>query len=250
MNESRVLSLCPAFFDREIMMERIRRDTADAVFAAGLPTGRLKSLRHPDADLALSIRFKRSRWEYVCYDQREVRTRQVEGLILVGGAHVGSFAIVELDIPLLTGRWSFFDQMDSRSSADYQLAETLLAHWIDPAEVSDVGNIVELRRLWMAQTAALKPWLRKALELVLQDIFGDRSLLILKAFPLEYEGSVSADNKIRFLARQRAMMRFYSTTIGVQPLPGESGGAGWMYAIPEGMRNYVDEPRVEPIAEH
>jgi len=227
-------------------MKRVPRGAGDAVFFTGVPRGRFRLLRHPDGDLA--VRFKRSRWEFVCYDYRDVRSRQIDGLIVVGGKHVGSLSIMELDIPYFTDRASLFDQMDSRSLADCQLGETLLSHWADPAEVSNAGPVVELRRLWMAPTAAGKPWLRRAIELVLEDVFGDRSLLLLKAFPLEYEGNVSPDTEVRFHARQRAMMRFYSSTFGVRPLPGASGDAGWMYAIPDDLRELVDEPLVEPIA--
>ena len=48
------------------------------------------------------------------------------------------------------------------------------------------------------------------------------ALMIMKAFPLEHEGTHQAGEPPLpgFAARRRAMVRYYCRLFGVQPLPG------------------------------
>ena len=57
------------------------------------------------------------------------------------------------------------------------------------------------------------------------------SLIVLKAYPLEYEGSLPDDSPMRpaFERRQAALMRLYRKTLGVAPMSGKYGDEGWMF---------------------
>ena len=55
--------------------------------------------------------------------------------------------------------------------------------------------------------------------------------MVLKAFPLEYEGNVpkGSELEIAFKRRVRAMIRYYQRIFGVRPFDGEYGDAGWLW---------------------
>ena len=55
-----------------------------------------------------------------------------------------------------------------------------------------------------------------------------RLMLILKAFPLEFEGD-NRTQRQRFLRRARAMSRYYQSRLGVRVVPGPYGVDGWMW---------------------
>ncbi|WP_315774690.1 MULTISPECIES: hypothetical protein [unclassified Bradyrhizobium] len=69
------------------------------------------------------------------------------------------------------------------------------------------------------------------------------SAIMLKAFPLEFEGNVDAKNKKKFERRKRALMRHYRQRMGFEPVPNSSlAKEGWMlklinsFAAPEKRR--------------
>jgi hypothetical protein len=43
-------------------------------------------------------------------------------------------------------------------------------------------------------------------------------VMVLKAFPLDYEGEVTAENRPAFEHRQRALIRLYQRRIGFEPV--------------------------------
>lgn len=53
------------------------------------------------------------------------------------------------------------------------------------------------------------------------------SVIVMKAFPLEYEGKVTKQNHMAFVRRQAAMMRHYHRRMGAKPFDG--GEPGWMW---------------------
>jgi hypothetical protein len=71
--------------------------------------------------------------------------------------------------------------------------------------------------------------------------------MILKAFPLEYEGNVTATNEAAFKRRQAALIRYYTSTLDMLPFPGTTGADGWMYALPERLQHIVGPtPLLDP----
>lgn len=121
-------------------------------------------------------------------------------------------------------------------------AETILAHWEEPADLTDYGNIIEVQRVQMRSGLSGFGRLRTALTALLEREFSARALLILKSFPLEYEGDVTDQNREAFEKRRAAMMRHYRTMLGVHALPGRSGAEGWMFSIPARLSESVEPP--------
>lgn len=225
-------------------MNRIPRAVHDPVFTEGRPRRFTKTLVVPMDGEALEARYKHTAWQPVCHEIRGVKQRQTLGLIVANGQHAGSFEIVETRIRTFTSRHDFFIEMDGFSSQTAHLAEVLIEHWEEPTEISDYGDIVELRRVWMAPTLSNKGRLAASMNALLEHQFVQRSLLILKGFPLEYEGRTTDANSSAFVHRQRAMLRHYSRAFGVAPLPGAYGEAGWMYAIPGHLASCIEPPTV------
>jgi hypothetical protein len=55
---------------------------------------------------------------------------------------------------------------------------------------------------------------------------------VLKAFPLEYEGNVTPENRLAFERRQRALIRLYQRRIRFEPMPhNELAKEGWMIRL-------------------
>jgi hypothetical protein len=113
-----------------------------------------------------------------------------------------------------------------------------------PAEISDYGDIVELRRVWMAPALSNKGRLAASMNALLEDQFAQRSLLILKGFLLEYESKATDANSSAFVHRQRAMLRRYSRVFGVTPLPGANGEADWDVFGSRRLASCIEPPTV------
>ena len=60
---------------------------------------------------------------------------------------------------------------------------------------------------------------------------GRFSVLVLKAFPLEYEDAVREGSPFErgFASRRRAVQRLFARVLRVHPLPGDYGAEGWMW---------------------
>lgn len=223
------------------MSNRVGRSVADEVFSSGRKPRFRYSLLIADKSERLEVRYKRSAWHRIS-DGGEVKQRSIEGQIFADANHAGSFELVEFDVAPLTSGHQFLDEMDGYSQAAAHLAETIVQHWEDPSDLFDYGNVIEIRRLWMEPRLSGNRRLARSIDAILEQEFGRRSLAILKAFPLEYEGKVDDVTQGAFRRRQRAMMRLYGRMFGLIPLPGSSGDDGWMYAIPDRLKKCDLEP--------
>ena len=57
----------------------------------------------------------------------------------------------------------------------------------------------------------------------------DMAAIVLKAFPLEYEGNATKENHAAFERRRRALVRLYRWGLGFKPVPDRSlVQQGWM----------------------
>ncbi len=54
-------------------------------------------------------------------------------------------------------------------------------------------------------------------------------MIVLKAFPLEFEGVGPAASGKRVKRRTGALVRLYERRLGMTVLPGKDGRAGWMW---------------------
>lgn len=86
--------------------------------------------------------------------------------------------------------------------------------------------------------ALQKPWL------------STHAILVLKAFPLEYEGYCSREGKdgvdydVAFRRRQKALFRVFDQE-GFEPFPGASGQVGWMLRVADRPQGIVTPPRTQ-----
>ena len=84
------------------------------------------------------------------------------------------------------------------------------------------------------------------IDALLKRIRRRMAVKVLKAFPLDYEGEVTAENRPVFERRQRALIRLYQRRIRFEPVPHKAlADQGWMLRLfNEGARpDASDRPR-------
>ena len=129
-------------------MNRIRRNDDDLVFRGKRPIRLSKIISVPSGNEDLQINYKQTAWRFVCDEMRNVKQRETVGVLLANTKHAGSFNVVETRIAAFTHATDFYEEMDRESQQTADLADTLITHW-DPTDLSDYGDIIELRRVWM-----------------------------------------------------------------------------------------------------
>lgn len=222
-------------------MKRIRRHDRDPVLADGTPHP-LKILPVAFDEERLEVHYHRTGWRHLDYEIDRVKQRHTVVLILADGQQAGSLDINEFRVSRFIDSSEFLDDMDSVSQATFNFADVICANWDDISEISDYGDIVELNRAWMESSLSGRGRFSAATNSLIGHLFKGRSLLMLKAFPLEYEGKVAIENKESFLHRQRAMMRHYQRILAVSPFPGGDGKDGWMYSVPGHLKGLISPP--------
>ena len=188
------------------------------------------------------LRFSRSRFRRIEEDYDILSRRTLKAQLLVDGDLAGSFLFHEYRFAPLLGSDELMDCADNYSSSLVDLMHAICEAWPEPFEVVDYGTVVELERAWMAPKHSRSRRFEQAVG-TLTELFSDRALLMLKAFPLEYEGDLNAGNHGAFTRRQAAMMRHYRSTMGVERLPGTAGDEGWMFALRPDLAEVVRPPQ-------
>lgn len=255
-SNSRFISLRPGhacFFhllceEVQSSMNRVRRDIdeVDPVFGDDCPRSFPKRLELVCADEALQLRLHRGRWYKLDEECPQLKRRQTSAKLFARGNHVGSFRMSEYELGALADGDEFYYLADCVSSSMAELAAVLRAHWEELHEITDYGKVVELERGWMSPRYPNGKWFAAA-WLALAELAQDRSLLVLKAYPLEYEGNVTEQNADALTRRQKALIRYYQSSLSVAPLPGATGQRGWMYSIPDRLLELVPPPLEKPL---
>lgn len=116
------------------------------------------------------------------------------------------------------------------TAEDYECAELIRASWSEESSPLDYGNIAMMHRLIIKRP---NPDIWPAIRTGIERQFSKRgALLILKAFPLEWEGQGKPGRPLsddpKFTKRLRAMRRHYGNTLGVIPMD-EGDGHQWMW---------------------
>lgn len=124
----------------------------------------------------------------------------------------------------------FVEEADGLSQADYDMALSVRQSWDWPIYPFDYGTLVRFERLAIdtikdPQRLAW-PYIVRALD---REFTKRAALMLLKAFPLEYESQVTDDNREAFERRLAAMARLYRHRLGALPLPNRWGDKGWMW---------------------
>jgi hypothetical protein len=129
---------------------------------------------------------------------------------------------------------------DNLSSSDYEAALAVARIWgteDDEAWWTDdpfcYGSLCVFERLVIAARKSVdvhNVW--QAIEALLHRLRRGLAVIILKAFPLEYERNVTDANDARFRQRQRALIRLYRRRLKMEPAPHQELFAeGWMMRL-------------------
>jgi len=144
----------------------------------------------------------------------------------------------------------FVEAMDELSLASHNLSLVLADAW-EMEELSESGPILEFSRLWVHPGHSKGSVWAPLVEALIRRRYEKRfSILVLKAFPLEYEDAMGKGSPLErgFAARrQKAMERLYARLLGVRPLPSDHGAEGWMWRpLREGAPCPLQRSKVRP----
>ena len=144
-------------------------------------------------------------------------------------AHATFFEWDAADHPVIGE--DFLDVADSRSQEDYDMAAVVQQCWSDEYEHPlDYGSVVVFHRLVVSQPMpGFWPTARAAIK---REFSRRASMMLLKAFPLEWENRFQdpqAPGSIDFDRRLTAMMKHYQRQLGVSRLPVSSTYGQWMW---------------------
>ena len=165
-------------------------------------------------------------------DGGEMKLRHLTISISFEGTLVGTAKLREWSLPVFCSPGEFWEIADGLSQEDTDGAELLGAFWDWHQWPPEYGTVVIFSRLAIDSRRDRR---RNALRLLgeyLQVEFGRRaSVLLLKAFPLEFEHVVgpNPDRQVLFDRRSRAMLRLYRHALGVEPLPDHGRLTDWMW---------------------
>jgi hypothetical protein len=153
---------------------------------------------------------------------------------------------VEWRGPPISDMQDFFQAADANSYGDYQFAAAVLESWDHHPALLDFGTLVRFDRLIIRSGSHSGQVWRAVGGLIDREFMRRGSVLLLKAFPLEYEGALGSTANpaliAKFHSRQRAMERRYKCVLGVCSLPNRLGAEGWMWR----QLSYCPDPLVSP----
>jgi hypothetical protein len=196
-----------------------------------------------------TLNYRKSRRRRMNWGKGCVRTRDLFCWLNFKNLRVGALHFVEFEPDRLINNREFFFTMDADYHADMHLAEVLCDVWSDVVnDVLGYGPVLEFRLAWMSpQHAAAAVW-AKAAEALIKADFDDHSILVMKAFPLEYEARLEGPENSAadgdFPRRRAAMIRYYRRLFGVEPFPGEWGAEGWLWRASPRIAELIPAPVV------
>lgn len=215
--------------------------------------GKDRSSRKPSwftEENAYRMECRRSRYERIdsgVEDGDNFRRREIRMSISIQNVVIAKALFVEWDSPGMVDPTSFIEEADALSYADYRLALAVARSWDMHEFPFDYGTIVSFERLTINSVADTDKRVWDLLNHAIEKEFKRRgSVLVLKAFPLEFENSVTTDaQKIAQGKRVDAMRRLYRQRLGVQTLPNDFGKEGWLWR----PLRYCPEPGLIPWQE-
>lgn len=160
-----------------------------------------------------------------------VLRRELFCWLRVGRQRVGAMALNTYCFSGCASNSEILDTMDIDQAFEWNLAKVLCNAWRSVVfDVSHMAPVLYFHMAWISpRYADGKLFAVAANELI--EAVDDYSILVMKAFPLEYEGQAppgsSRSGALR--SRQRAMVRYYQRIFGVRPFPGRDGGDGWLW---------------------
>lgn len=202
-----------------------------------------RSLSTPGGDLTLVYRL--TGWRSIAGTTDVATQRMLFSWLRQGGETVGALRFDQVRFEFWAENQDVFVTLDAESHELMKLATVLCEGWDDVAtDLGDYGPVVEFQGVWMKHAYAHGALWLPAAEHFLRTTLRGHSLLVLDAFPLEFESSVheSRATERAFRRRRRAMMRHYAELLGVRPFPGEAGAEGWMWKIRPDLEDVIEPP--------
>lgn len=192
--------------------------------------------------------FRSYRGRYFDVSEGEnIKLRGVTIAIERDGNIVGVAKLKEWWLPLFSSPLDFWDTTDNLSQEHADLAELVGASWDWHEWPPEYGNIVLFSRLAIdSRLDAGREALNRLGEYLTIEFGRRASVMLLKAFPLEFENALTGDDgrrRAKLQHRSRAMLRMYARSLCVQPLPDQGVFSGWMWR----QMRYCPDPA--PIAD-
>jgi hypothetical protein len=161
-----------------------------------------------------------------------VHKTEIFAWLVLGRKRIGAFQLNKFDPNGCGSNEDFMTVMDLAEAYEATLSGALcrqFANLID--EVTLAGPIVDFRRAWIMPRFANGDLFRLTSRTLVEKVSPHHSIMVMKAFPLEYEGEVLEGSELEtaFKHRARAMMRYYQRIFGVRPFDGEYGDDGWLW---------------------
>jgi hypothetical protein len=152
--------------------------------------------------------------------------------LMLGRRRIGAFELNKFDPNGCASNEDFMMVMDMDDEYEATLSGALCGQFdnlID--EVTFFGPILEFRRAWIMPRFASGVLFPLATRTLVEKISPHSSIVVMKAFPLEYEGGVPGDSDLKIASKRRvrAMIRYYRRIFGVRPFGAEYGDEGWLW---------------------
>jgi hypothetical protein len=190
-------------------------------------------------EAGVRLDYWRYRWNAM-FEAEQLRRRSHSFTAWVGDHKVAEAQLDEwsnspgMSISLL----EFVRIADRESNAMFDLANVIFSSFCRiETKVGlcpfDYGSVVSFERLRIERVTARQSkavWMlvHKVLSGIRRGADGVAGI-VLKAFPLEYENTVTDENRDAFERRRQALMRLYRRQLGMATLPGWPGKDGWQW---------------------
>ena len=218
------------------MNNKIKRSIVDCVHE-GLPPNKVRKIVTFDSgDREFELHFRRTLRSRLNLDvpaSQSVRYRELLAWVTQDGVTIATIKATEIDVPDLFDSNDFFFQMDGHSEQFCELAEVIVGSWTYPDDIWLNGSVVEISRVWVAPEWSNGRLFKDSISVFIDAVDANASLVLAKAFPLEYEGHVTQENEERFKRRQQAMVRHYSRKFLLNPVSDRF--PEWLYRFPDGF---------------
>lgn len=219
----------------------MRRTFEDPVMKGRPMSGKATAYFLPAEGEVRELNVKRSRFRKLDPDFDAISRSELLAQLKVNGEVAGSFRYYAYRFAPFIDADTLIECADVHSAELYELAEVFCAAWPEPYEVTDFGDVLEISRVWMAPAFSN----RGRFEQVTRYLVGlaeGWSVMVLKAFPLEFEGRDEEGRLDPLIRRRAAMMRHYQRIFGVQSLGGPARHDGWMYRVSPRLIDLVPPP--------
>jgi hypothetical protein len=176
-----------------------------------------------------------------------VSRREVFAFVKDGERRIGAVQALEYQTSFAIDQELFLELMDRDCGGDAELSSTLVCLWDDfIADVADLGPIIELRAAHIEAGTTKPGLLRSVVESALKRLSDFYSIVVTKAFPMEYENRRDRGLAFQqcFERRRSAMQRYYKQVFGVIPVASSGPDAGWMWRPNERFKDDIPNPSI------